>query len=83
MVTRNLRIIGHATTRHGRRTRTATENLLITQVETTAGRKNIEVIGAVDGIDVLWIAHFDLTNSLGIPGQFEHPRFHEALSQVI
>ena len=26
------------------------------------------------GIDVLWIGHFDLSISLGIPGQFDHPR---------
>ena len=45
------------------------ELLLIAQVETAAGVENAEEIGAVDGIDVLWIGHYDLTASLGIPGQ--------------
>ena len=46
---------------------------LIAQIETARGVENAEAIAAVEGIDVLWIGHFDLTNSLGIPGQFEHP----------
>ena len=37
------------------------------------GLEQVERIAAVDGIDVLWIGHFDLTNSLGIPADFEHP----------
>src|SRR5438552_15429636 len=48
------------------------ELLLIAQVETAAGVENADEIAAVEGIDVLWIGHFDLTASLGIPGQFEH-----------
>jgi 2-keto-3-deoxy-L-rhamnonate aldolase RhmA len=49
------------------------EVLLIAQIETARGVENLDAIAAVDGIDVLWIGHFDLTNSLGIPGQFSHP----------
>ena len=36
-------------------------------------------IAAVDGVDCLWVGHFDLTASLGIPGQFEHPEFLTAI----
>ena len=57
--------------------------LLIALIETAAGVKNAAEIAAVDGIDVLWIGHFDLTNSLGIPGQFNHPLFHEAVATVL
>jgi 2-keto-3-deoxy-L-rhamnonate aldolase RhmA len=32
---------------------------------------------------VLWIGHFDLTNFLGIPGQFAHPRFIAAIDRVL
>jgi 2-dehydro-3-deoxyglucarate aldolase/4-hydroxy-2-oxoheptanedioate aldolase len=56
---------------------------LIAQIETVDGVRNVEDIAAVDGIDVLWIGHFDLTNSLGIPGQFDHPQFKEALAKVL
>lgn len=55
---------------------------LIAQIETKAGVDNVDAIAAVEGIDVLWIGHFDLTNSLGIPGQFDHPDFLEAKKTV-
>jgi 2-keto-3-deoxy-L-rhamnonate aldolase RhmA len=59
------------------------ETLLIAQIETERGVEQARGIAAVPGIDVLWIGHFDLTNSLGIPGQFDHPRFLEALEEVL
>jgi 2-keto-3-deoxy-L-rhamnonate aldolase RhmA len=59
------------------------EVLLIAQIETARGVENVDAIAAVEGIDVLWIGHFDLTASMGIAGQFDHPRYHEALAQVV
>ena len=59
------------------------ETLLIALIETAAGVRNVNEIAAVPGIDVLWIGHFDLTNSLGIPGQFDHPDFQAAVQQVL
>jgi 2-dehydro-3-deoxyglucarate aldolase/4-hydroxy-2-oxoheptanedioate aldolase len=59
------------------------ETLLIAQIETELGVRNVNEIAAVPGIDVLWIGHFDLTNSLGIPGQFDHPDFRAAVEQVV
>src|SRR5262245_41599827 len=59
------------------------EVLLIAQIETARGLDNLEAIAAVEGIDVLWIGHNDLTNSMGIPGQFDHPREHEAGTHVL
>jgi 2-keto-3-deoxy-L-rhamnonate aldolase RhmA len=59
------------------------ETLLIAQIETVAGVEYVDEIAAVDGIDVLWIGQFDLANSLGFPGQFEHPRFVDAVDRVL
>jgi len=59
------------------------EILLLAQIETAAGVEQAERIAAVEGIDVLWIGHFDLTTSLGIPGQFTHPDYLRALDQVL
>jgi 2-keto-3-deoxy-L-rhamnonate aldolase RhmA len=59
------------------------EQLLIAQIETAAGVEQVEAIAAVDGIDVLWIGHFDLTNSLGIPAQFDHPAYRGAVERVL
>ncbi|MDA0282041.1 MAG: aldolase/citrate lyase family protein [Planctomycetota bacterium] len=62
----------------------ANENqILIAQIETAAGLENVEAIAAVDGIDVLWIGQSDLSASIGIPGQFDHPKFLAAMDRVI
>jgi len=55
---------------------------LFAQIETASGAKHADDIAAVDGVDCLWVGHFDLTASLGIPGQFDHPRFLEAVEGV-
>jgi len=59
------------------------ETLLIAQIETAQGLRSVEEIAAVDGIDVLWIGHFDLTNSLGIPGRFDHPQYLSGVEKVV
>lgn len=59
------------------------ELLLIAQVETVAGVERVDAIASVEGIDVLWIGHFDLTASLGIPGQFTHPDYLRAVDRVL
>lgn len=56
--------------------------LLLAQIETAAGLDAVEDIAAVEGIDVLWVGQYDLTNSLGIPGRFEHPDYLAALDRV-
>jgi 2-dehydro-3-deoxyglucarate aldolase/4-hydroxy-2-oxoheptanedioate aldolase len=58
------------------------ERIMIAQVETSAGVKNAREIAAVPGIDILWVGQFDLTVSLGIPGQFDHPEFLAAVATV-
>jgi 2-dehydro-3-deoxyglucarate aldolase/4-hydroxy-2-oxoheptanedioate aldolase len=59
------------------------EILLIAQIETAKGIENVDAIAGVDGIDCLWIGHFDLTNFLGIPGQFTHPTYLDAVQRVL
>ena len=56
--------------------------LVIAQIETERALENVEQIAAVDGIDVLWVGHFDLSNFLGIPGRFDDPRFDTAMRRV-
>jgi 2-dehydro-3-deoxyglucarate aldolase/4-hydroxy-2-oxoheptanedioate aldolase len=59
------------------------ESLLIAQIETAAGVENVEAIAAVDGIDVLWIGQYDLSLSLGTPGQFNHSKMADATGRVL
>ena len=59
------------------------ELLVIAQVETAAGVEQANEIASVDGIDVLWIGHYDLTASLGIPGQFDHEDYLAAVDRLL
>ena len=56
--------------------------LVICMIETRVGLDNVEAIAAVPGVDVLWLGHFDLTNFLGIPGQFSHPQYRDAVKRI-
>jgi len=56
--------------------------MVIAQIETERGLEQVDEIAAVDGIDVLWVGHFDLSNFMGIPGQFDDPRFDAAMRKV-
>jgi 2-dehydro-3-deoxyglucarate aldolase/4-hydroxy-2-oxoheptanedioate aldolase len=58
-------------------------NLVIAQIETDKGLEVVEEIAAVDGIDCLWLGHFDLSNFLGIPGAFDDPRFTSAVARIV
>jgi 2-keto-3-deoxy-L-rhamnonate aldolase RhmA len=57
--------------------------LVICQIETAKGAENCDAIAATPGVDVLWVGHFDLTNFMGIPTQFQNPRFLKALDDVV
>jgi 2-keto-3-deoxy-L-rhamnonate aldolase RhmA len=59
------------------------EVLLIAQIETVKGLDVVEQIAAVPEIDVLWIGQYDLTNSMGIPGQMQHPDLLAAIQRVL
>ena len=46
---------------------------IILQVEGVEGIENIDRILDVEGFDVLFAGPYDLSQSLGLPGQIEHP----------
>jgi len=46
----------------------ANDNILIAvQIETAEGVENVEAIAAVEGVHMLFVGPFDLSNSLGVP----------------
>lgn len=55
----------------------------IALIETADGVANVDAIAEVEGVDVLWVGHADLTASMGIPGQFDHPDYRRALDKVL
>jgi len=57
--------------------------LTIAMIETAAGLQNARRILGVPGIDIGWLGHFDLSDSLGIVGDFAHERFTSAEAEII
>jgi 2-keto-3-deoxy-L-rhamnonate aldolase RhmA len=64
--------------------REANENTtIIAMIESPLGVANAEAIAATTGVDVLWVGHFDLTQAMGIPAQFHHADFLDAIQKVV
>ena len=62
----------------------ANNNLInIIQIESKQALENIEEIAAIDGVDCIWVGHFDLTNFLGIPGQFNSDIYLNSIKKVV
>jgi 4-hydroxy-2-oxoheptanedioate aldolase len=57
--------------------------LLIANVEGKEGIENLQEIVEVDGIDVIFIGLFDMSKSLGIPGDVQNPIVMEKLDKAI
>jgi 2-keto-3-deoxy-L-rhamnonate aldolase RhmA len=55
----------------------------IVQIESTGTVAEADAIAELDEVDVLFVGPADLTHSLGIPGQFDDPRYLDALRSVI
>lgn len=57
--------------------------LVFPQCETVPCLEHIEEIAAIDGIDGIFVGPFDLSVSMGIPGQSDHPDFIAAIKRVL
>lgn len=62
--------------------RDANEALLILQVEGVDGVQNIESILDVPGFDVLFIGPYDLSQSVGCPGEIEAPEVLQMINII-
>ena len=62
----------------------ANESLLtVVQIEHLDALPALSAIAAVDGVDVLFVGPYDLSMSMGIPGQVEDARIEQVLQQVL
>jgi 2-keto-3-deoxy-L-rhamnonate aldolase RhmA len=59
------------------------ETLVILMIESVEGLKNIETIGAVPGIDGLYLGMGDMLISMGKAGQSDDPEIFEALHRLV
>jgi 2-dehydro-3-deoxyglucarate aldolase len=59
------------------------EALVIVQIEHIAAVENLGEILAVEGVDGFMVGPYDLSGSLGRPGDFEHPDMLEAMERIL
>lgn len=58
-------------------------SVLIVQIESVAGVERAEEIIGHPAVDGAMVGPYDISGSLGIPGQIEHPRVREACQRVV
>jgi 2-dehydro-3-deoxyglucarate aldolase len=59
------------------------ETIVVLQVEHIDGVNNVDAILEVPGIDAIFLGPYDLSGSLGIPGQLGHPKVMAARKKVL
>jgi 4-hydroxy-2-oxoheptanedioate aldolase len=60
------------------------DNLVsMVQIETAEILREVEAVAALELVDVLFVGPMDLCISLGIPGQYEHARYLDALKKTV
>jgi 2-dehydro-3-deoxyglucarate aldolase len=57
--------------------------VVVAQVEHVESVQNVDAILDVEGIDGVFIGPYDLSGSMGITGQMDHPRMKEARQRVL
>lgn len=60
----------------------ADEAVVIVQIEHIQAVHNLEAILSVGGVDGYFIGPYDLSASMGLSGQFEHPQVVEAIARI-
>lgn len=58
------------------------ETFVAIQIETLGALNECDQIAAIDGVDLLFIGPADLSQSLGVTGDFFHPKCIEAMDRV-
>jgi len=59
------------------------ETLVILHCENRQGLECLDGIAAVDGVDVVFVGPYDLSQSFGIPGQIYHPVMVDAVARAL
>jgi 4-hydroxy-2-oxoheptanedioate aldolase len=57
--------------------------LISVQIEGRQGMDNVCAIADVDGVDVVYVGPYDLSASLGIPGQVDDSRVTDRVEQIV
>mgnify|MGYP001210136320 CR=1 FL=1 len=57
--------------------------IIVAQIEHIDAVNNLKQILNVDGVDAFIIGPYDLSCSMGIPGEFENPKFIQTIDKII
>lgn len=61
----------------------ANETLVILQLEGKEAIRNLDEIMMVEGVDILFIGPYDLSQSMGVPGQVDHPSVTGQMETIV
>lgn len=59
------------------------ESLVVLQIETRRAFEAREELLSVPGVDAVMVGPVDLSVSLGVPGDFEHPSMVETMEKIV
>jgi len=59
------------------------EILILPQIETQEGLSNVEDILSVDKIEAFFVGPYDLSRSLGVWREWDHPKFEDAIQKIL
>jgi 4-hydroxy-2-oxoheptanedioate aldolase len=82
-VCRFVRAANYSVTTRERYFSESKEVLVILQLESSEALDNLEEIISVPGVDIVFIGPYDLSQSLRVPGEVDHPRVAEEMKRII
>ncbi len=66
-----------------RRTLPGEHDVIVLQLEGVEAVRNIREILSVPGVDIIFVGPYDLSQSLGVPGDVDNPRVTEAMKTIV
>lgn len=82
-ICRYVRAAGYSSTEKNDYFRQANEALLMIQLEGEEALRNLDEILNIKGPDAVFIGPYDLSQSLGVAGQIEHPLVVEKMKEIV
>lgn len=64
-------------------THAESDTVVVLQVEGRQAITNLDAMMATDGVDVVFVGPFDLSESLGVSGQLDHPALLSAVREIV
>ena len=58
-------------------------SMVVFQIESVAGFEKRDELLAVPGVDAILVGPADLSTSLGIPGEFDHPKLVSTIEKIV